>query len=71
MIQQKIQEKNPKYGELKKKLQDYGAILVVVGTLGSVPERYLEKIGIKVRTEVMQKTALLGAGRTLKKVLET
>ena len=46
---------------------------VVVGTLGTVTKKmksWLEKIGIEIRTELLQKTALLGNARILSKVLE-
>ena len=54
-------------------LRKVSVIPVVVGALGCVTkeaEQYIEKIGIKIRTEVMQATALLETATTLRKVLE-
>ena len=79
-IKQKEQEKIGKYQDLKReiarlwRLRKVSVIPVVVGALGCVTkeaEHYVEKIGIKIRTEVIQTTALLGTARTLRKVLET
>ena len=79
-IKQKEQEKIEKYQDLKREiarlwcLRKVTVIPVVVGALGCVTkeaEQYIEKIGIKIRTEMIQKTALLGTARTLRKVLET
>ena len=79
-IKQKEQEKIEKYQDLKREiarlwcLRKVTVIPVVVGALGCVTkeaEQYIEKIGIKIRTEVIQITALLGTARTLRKVLET
>ena len=79
-IKLKEQEKIEKYQDLKGEiarlwcLRRVNVIPVVVGALGCVTkevEQYIEKIGIKIRIEVIQKTALLGTARTLRKVLET
>ena len=79
-IKQKEQEKIEKYQDLKREiarlwcLRKVTVIPVVVGALGCVTkeaEQYTERMGIKIRTEVIQKTALLGTARTLRKVLET
>ena len=79
-IKQKEQEKIEKYQDLKREiarlwhLRKVSVIPVVVGALGCVmkeAEHYVEKIGIKIRTEVIQKKALLGTARTLRKVLKT
>ena len=46
---------------------------VVVGALGVVSKRldaWLEKLGITIRMELLQKTALLGTARILRKLLE-
>ena len=46
---------------------------VVIGALGSVTndfERWIRKLGISYNIGVMQKTALLGTARILRKVLE-
>ena len=45
-------------------------VLVVFGTLGVVSKRFdawLEKLGITIRMELLQKTALLGTARILRK----
>ena len=46
---------------------------VVIGALGSVIkefDRWIEKLGITFNVGVVQKTALLGTARILRKVLE-
>ena len=46
---------------------------VVIGALGSVTKEFdgwIEKLGITNNVGVMQKTALLGTARILRKVLE-
>ena len=46
---------------------------VVIGVLASVTigfDRWIEKLGIPLYAGVMQKTALLGSARILRKVLE-
>ena len=46
---------------------------VAVGALGVVSKRLdtlLDKLGITIRTGLLQKTALLGTARILRKVLE-
>ena len=46
---------------------------VVVGALGVVSSRldaWLEKLGVTIRTGLLQKTALLGTSRILRKLLE-
>ena len=48
-------------------------ILLVVGTLGSVPKQFgnrLEQIGVTAGTGQVQKIVLLGKSRILRKVLE-
>ena len=49
-------------------------IPVVIGALGAVSkefDKWIEKIRIDLRTGHVQKTALLGTARILRKVLET
>ena len=49
-------------------------IPVVIGSLGAVAkefDKWIEKIGINLRAGHVQKTALLGTARILRKVLET
>ena len=46
---------------------------VVVGVLGTIPralEKHLKEIGTSVRVELLQKAALLGTARILRKTLE-
>ena len=48
-------------------------ILVAVGALGAIPKglnKSLQNIGIRARPEHVQKTALLGTARILRRVLE-
>ena len=45
---------------------------VVIGALGAVSvnfKKYVKRIGVNVRLEVVQKTALLGTAKILRKVL--
>ena len=47
-------------------------ILVGIGALGAVSvnfKEYIKRIGVNVKLEVIQKTALLGTAKILKKVL--
>ena len=47
-------------------------IPVVIGALGVISdkfERYMEKLEVKIAIEIIQKTALLGTARILRKVL--
>ena len=47
-------------------------IPIVVGALGTITikfEKYIESLGIEVRIEHVQKSALLGAARIIRKVL--
>lgn len=48
-------------------------IPVVFGALGTVPQEigaHLDKIGVKLSVELVQKTALLGTAKILRKVLD-
>ena len=67
------------YQDLKKeirrlwKLENVEIIPVVIGALGSVSaefDRWIGKLRITCNVGVMQKTALLGTVRILRKVLE-
>ena len=78
-VGEKELEKVEKYQELKReigrlwKLKHVEIVPVVIGALGSVTkdfERWIRKLGIAYNIEVMQKTALLGTARILRKVLE-
>ena len=45
---------------------------IVIGALGAVSQRftgYVNKVGANIRLEIIQKTALLGTERLLRKVL--
>ena len=47
-------------------------IPIVVGTLGTITttfEKYIERLGIEIRIEHIQKSALLGRARVIRKVL--
>ncbi len=76
----KEQENIEKYQDLKREVARFWSmkkveiVPVVVGILGAITKKmksWLEKIGIEIRTVLLQKTALLGATRILRKVLET
>ena len=72
-------EKVEKYQDLKReirrlwKLRNVEIVPVVIGALGSVSteiDRWMGKLGITCNVGLMQKTALLGTARILRKVLE-
>ena len=45
---------------------------IVVGALGTITtkfDKYTESLGIEIKTEHVQKSALLGTARTIRKVL--
>ena len=49
-------------------------IPIVVGALGAVSkklDKWIEKLGIHIGIELLQKTALLGTARVLRKSLES
>ena len=73
-------EKIEKYQDLKREIRRLWGIRhlevvpVVVGALGVVSKRLdasLEKLGVTIRTGPLQKTALLGTARILRKLLES
>ena len=73
-------EKIEKYQDLKREIGRLGGIRrlevvpVVVGALGVVSNKldaWLEKLGVTMRMGLLQKTALLGRARILKKLLES
>ena len=73
-------EKIEKYQHLEREIgrlwgiRHLEVVPVVVGALGVVRNRldaWLEKLGVTIRTEVLQKTALLGTARILRKLLES
>ena len=74
----KEQEKNGKYSLLKDKIatlwqmKKVVVIPIVVGALGTIStkfEKYIESLGIEIRIEHVQKSALLGTARMIRKVL--
>ena len=77
---EKEAEKIEKYQDLKREIGRLWGIRylevvpVVVGALGVVNNRldaWFEKVGVTVRTRLLQKTALLGTARILRKLLES
>ena len=73
-------EKIEKYQDLEREIgrlwgiRHLEVVLVVVGALGVVSNRLgasLEKLGVTIRTGLLQKTALLGTVRILRKLLES
>ena len=78
-VGEKETEKVEKYQDLKReiakiwKMKEVKVVPIVVGALGSVSRslgKWIDKLGIKIKTEFLQKTALLGTARILRKVLE-
>ena len=72
-------EKIEKYQDLKReiirlwKLKKAKVVPVVIGALGSVSknfDKWMEEIGIHIGIGTLQKTALLGTSRILRKVME-
>ena len=79
-VAEKEREKVEKYQDLKQEISRIWSIKkvevipVVVGALGTITknlDKWIEKIGIKIKTEHLQKTAILGSARILREVLET
>ena len=73
-------EKIEKYQDLKSEIgrlwviRRLEVVPVVVGALGGVSNRldeWLEKLGVTIKTGLLQKTALLGTARILRKLLES
>ena len=77
-IAAKEQEKIDKYQDLRieiAKLWNVKAkvVPIVIGALGAVTPnlpKHLEAIGVTIKTELLQKAALLGTARLLRRVLE-
>ena len=78
-VEAKEKEKVEKYQDLKReirrlwKLRNVEIVPVVIGVLGSVSiefDRWMGKLGITYNVGVMQKTALFGTARILRKVLD-
>ena len=77
-VKAKEEEKLEKYQDLAREIQKMGSVRtqvlpVVIGALGTVPKRLesnLKRIGTNNSIELIQKSALLGTARILRKVLE-
>ena len=78
-VEEKGKENVEKYKDLKReisrlwKLRNVEIVPVVIGALGSISAefgRWMGKLGITCNVGVMQKTAVLGTARILRKVLE-
>ena len=65
-------EKIEKYQELKREIGRLWEIrhLEVVPVVSKRQDAWLEKLGVTIRTGLLQKTALLGTARILRKLLE-
>ena len=79
-VYEKEGEKIEKYQDLKREIgrlwgiRHLEVVPVVVGALGVVSKRldaWLEKLGVTIRMGLLQKTALLGTARILRKVLDS
>ena len=80
-VYEKEGEKIEKYQDLKREIgrlwgiRHLEVVPVVVGALGVVVsnklDAWLEKLGVTIRTGLLQKTALLGTARILRKLLES
>ena len=77
-VKEKELEKIEKYQLLREEighvwqLNKVTVIAVVIGALGVISdkfERYMKKLDVKIAMEIIQKTALLGTARILRKVL--
>ena len=72
-VKDKELEKFEKYQLLKvSRMRKVIVLPVVIGALGAVLvnfKEYMKRIGVNVRLEVIQKTALLGTAKILRKVL--
>ena len=77
-VKDKELEKLEKYQLLKNEIakvwcmQKVFVVPVVIGALGAVSvnfKEYMKRIGVNVRLDVIQKTALLGTAKILRKVL--
>ena len=76
----KEEEKIQKYDELKWEIKELWSmkrvdvVPVVIGALGTVSkklEKWIDRIGIKLNIEHLQKTSILGTARILRKTLES
>ena len=78
-IEEKEEDKTEKYQDLGRELQKIWNVKVkiiplVVSPLGAMPKQFgnrLKQIGITARAAQVQKAAVLGSARILRKVLES
>ena len=79
MLRVEEKEKVEKYQDLKREIRRFWKLKIVeivpevIGALGSVSaefDRWVGKLGTKCNVGVIQKIALLGTARILRKVLE-
>ena len=75
----KEQEKVEKYQDLRreieilwgmKKTEVISSVVSALGMISKKLEIWIKKIGINIRTEVLQKSTLLGTARILRRTLE-
>ena len=59
----------PDYGNEKGLCDSYCSIIGALGTIATKFEKYIESLGIEIRIEHVQKSALLGTARIIMKVL--
>ena len=52
-----------------KKVAEIAIVVGVLGTIATKFEKYIESLGIEIRIEHVQKSALLGTARIIRKVL--
>ena len=77
-VASKEMEKIEKYQDLARELHKIWQVKVkvvpvVIGALGTIPKalgKHLDEIGTNVRVDLLQKAALLGTARILRKTLE-
>ena len=74
-IFEKEKEKTEKYQDLRREMWSIktSVVPIVLGALGTVTNnlgKYLKTIGFTATVELLQKAALLGTARILRKVLE-
>ena len=78
-VNSKEEEKIERYGELARevkklwKLKGVKVVPIVIGALGTTPknlEMWLKEIGLNIKIGLLQKVALLGSARILRKVME-
>ena len=77
-VDDKETEKIDKYQDLAREIRklwktDVKVVPIVVGGLGTIPkklQKHLSNLGIQISAGLLQKTALLGTARILRKVLD-